>query len=195
MTDQHNLFDTRAMDGNQLAPPSGDGSTPIRPLQIYQPKQLRLAVIDNTTARKIWLEKHYLHRDPVNVRLHLGVFSPDMAELVGAISFSVRMGGSKDGGTPHIWEIRRMWLSDEQCARNSESRVLAVACHMIKKLVPHVRYIVSYSDTVKMKHKGTIYKAAGFRYDGMTGGSTWLSHSRHPTADDWPKKRWIKWLK
>jgi hypothetical protein len=171
------------------------GSFPTPSLQL-QPKELRLEKISRQTARRIWLDLHYLHRDFSNPSLELGVFDKECKELVGAIAFSARLGGSKKGGAPHIWEIRRMWLSDERCSRNSESRVLAVACRkIIPQLAPHVRQIVSYSDLEKMKHKGTIYKAAGFKYDGMTSvdpeGEGWGTHSSHKEKDNWPKRRWL----
>lgn len=93
-----------------------------------------------------------------------------------------------------------MWLSDERCARNSESRVLSIACRVwVRRLAPHVRQIVSYSDVEKMGHKGTIYKAAGFTYMGMTQvdpeGEGWGTHASHVAKDNWPKRRWILSLK
>jgi hypothetical protein len=127
------------------------------------------------------------------------VFDSKLTELVGAIAFSARLGGSKKGGTPHIWEIRRMWLSDSRCSRNCESRVLAIACRrIVPSIAPHVRRIISYSDLEKMGHKGTIYKAAGFIYDGMTSvdpkGEGWGSHASHKEKDNWPKRRWVLYL-
>lgn len=197
MTDQQNLFDLSggSISGDATGDQPGEGSSILTPPLQIQPKQLRLAVIEHITARNIWLTKHYLHRDYAGATLEIGVYPPDMSELIGAIGFSSRLGGSVVGGAPQWWEIRRMWLSDERCARNSESRVLAVACRMVHKLAPHVRYIISYSDHTKRGHKGTIYKAAGFTYHGETGGSSWLSNPSHKTADDHSKKRWILWLK
>ncbi len=177
------------------------GASPTPSLQSpLQPKELRLEKIARETARRIWLELHYLHRDFSNPSLEIGAFDNKLTELVGAIAFSARLGGSKQGGAPHIWEIRRMWLSDQRCARNCESRVLAISCRVIvPSIAPHVRYIVSYSDVEKMGHKGTIYKAAGFTYDGMTSvdplGEGWGTHANHQVKDNWSKKRWILWLR
>jgi len=205
---QSSLFGTREEhpgDAPEASTSGEDGSNPILPLQL-QPKQLRLQVISHQTAKNIWLTKHYLKRDYSNPALEFGVFSPDLKEIVGAISFSARLGGSVLGGTPHIWEIRRMWLSDERCAKNSESRVLAISCRMIKKLAPHVRQIVSYADRKKQGHKGTIYRAAGFVFDGWTlNGKNpvmseskevkgWLTHGSHQVGDGWAKARFVKYL-
>src|SRR5208282_4506297 len=73
------------------APPSADGATPILPLQ---PKEIRLEKIRRATARRVWLELHYLHRDFSNPSLELGVFDQGLTEMVGAIAFSARLGGS-----------------------------------------------------------------------------------------------------
>lgn len=198
-TQQSKLFEDAAEVSmvEHLAPPGGGGSIPTLPLQ---PKQLRLDLLNRATAHRIWTTLHYLHRDFTGASLELGVYSPDMSEVVGAIAFSQRFGGSKIGGAPHIWEIRRMWLSDERCARNSESRVLSIACRVwVKRIAPHVNQIISYSDLLKMGHKGTIYRAAGFVFHGMTAvdpnGQGWATHASHKAADNWPKKRWILWLK
>jgi hypothetical protein len=201
---QRNLFEDAgeasevcASEGLEKGSSRGeDGASPILPLQ---PKELRLEKIARATARNIWLEKHYLHRDFSNPSIELGVFDSKLTELVGAIAFSARLGGSKKGGAPHIWEIRRMWLSDNRCARNCESRVLRIACRIIvPSIAPHVRQIISYSDIKTQGHKGTIYKAAGFVFAGMTAvdedGDGWGTHSSHKVKDNWSKKRWIMFL-
>lgn len=196
---QADLFSGESISGDAPVDLTGEGgSFPTSSLQI-QPKDIRLEKISRATARRIWLEDHYLHRDFSNPSLELGAFNKDMSKLVGAIAFSARLGGSKKGGAPHIWEIRRMFLSEE-CARNSESRVLSIACRIIvPRIAPHVKQIISYSDVEKMKHKGTIYKAAGFVYAGMTAvdplGEGWGTHGSHQVKDNWSKKRWIMFLR
>lgn len=199
---QFDLFSGGSISGDasvDLTEESGSIPTPSLQLPMLQPKELRLEKISRATARRIWIDLHYLHRDLSKPSLELGIFDPKMIELVGAIAFSARLGGSKKGGTPHIWEIRRMWLSDERCARNCESRILAISCRkIIPRLAPHVKQIISYSDLEKMKHKGTIYKAAGFTYMGMTAvdpnGDGWGTHASHQVKDNWSKRRWILFL-
>lgn len=222
--EQPSLFDIRGSSTSGSAPEdlSGEGgSFPTLPLQfcncghlstehdqgactkcsclwsstIFQPKELRLEPIEHNVARNIWLREHYLHRDYAGATLEFGVFPPNHRELIGAIGFSSRLGGSVKGGKPNTWEIRRMWLSDIHCARNSESRVLAISCRMVKKLAPHVLYIISYSDHTLQGHKGTIYKAAGFKFSGETGERDWTTNKSHKTVDGHSKKRWILWLK
>jgi len=192
--EQPSLFDISgdSTSGSAPADHAGEGgSFPTSPLQ-FQPKELRLEPIEHFVARRIWLTDHYLHRDYAGATLEFGVYPPDRSKIIGAIGFSSRLGGSVKGGKPDTWEIRRMWLSDVHCARNSESRVLAIACKLVKKLAPHVRYIISYSDHTQQGHKGTIYKAAGFYFSGETGNGDWTTNASHKTSDSHSKKRWIK---
>lgn len=193
--EQASLFGGESIDSDATAPTVEGSATLTSPLQLYQPKELRLEPIEHYIARGIWLHKHYLHRDYAGATLEFGVYPPDRSSIIGAIGFSSRLGGSVKGGKPDTWEIRRMWLSDEHCARNSESRVLAVSCRLVKKLAPHVRYIISYSDHTLQGHKGTIYKAAGFRFSGETGKGDWTTNNSHKTADSHSKRRWVLWLR
>lgn len=194
---QASLFDCGdSIASNAPVRPAGEGgATPTSPLQLYKPKELILEPIEHYVARTIWLQRHYLRRDYTGATLEFGVYPPSRSAIIGAIGFSSRLGGSVKGGKPDTWEIRRMWLSDEHCARNSESRVLSIACRLVKKLAPHVRQIISYSDHTLQGHKGTIYKAAGFTYAGETGNVDWTTNKSHKVSDSHSKKRWILWMK
>lgn len=111
------------------------------------------------------------------------------------MAFSEYFPGAPKGGRPNKWELRRMWLGDK-CARNSESRCLRIAARIIKQLCPHVNLIYSYSD-VSIEHQGTIYKAAGFRFDGWTSlsNSNWNTYGDTKEFSDSgltvKKKRWV----
>jgi hypothetical protein len=140
----------------------GDGgANPTSPLH---PKQLTVKVISRQEARKLWLYHHYLKRDVPGASLELGVFSPE-SELVGGLCFSAWVVWAPAGGRPDAWELRRMWL-DDRCQKNCESRILNISIrHFICKLAPHVKRVIAYADP-EQGHKGTIYKAAGWRDEG-----------------------------
>lgn len=180
------------------SPTQPGGSTPTLPLQFnnaddpstqrFHPKELRIEPIRREEARTIWLTKHYMHRDVQSMSLELGVFSP-ARELVGAIGFSAYLPWSPARGRKDTWELRRFWL-DERCLKNSESRVIRVAFTIIKRLCPHIRKIVSYSD-ISAGHKGTIYKAAGFIFDGVTVINNGNAYGDTIDVARTHKKRWI----
>jgi len=150
-------------------------------------------VISRQEAARVWKEYHYLRRDYSGAAVEFGAFSPT-GLLVGAAGFSAMLGGSKAGGHPDYFELRRFWMHDN-CGKNSESRVLMYCARWIRKHCPQIRYIISYSDFAKMGHKGTIYKACGFRMRGKTQvsekGKGWASHENHKVADNWSKTRWV----
>ena len=164
------------------------GSSPTSPLQ---PRELIVKVISRNEAQRIWLDKHYLHRDVPGASLELGVFSP-AHELVGALCFSAWVVWAPKGGRPKTWELRRLWL-DDRCKKNSESRVLRVASRIIEKIAPHVREIIAYADP-DAGHKGIIYRAAGFRFCGMTSVSFSNSYGNTKKVSYSHKYKYSLWL-
>ncbi len=168
----------------------GGGSSPTAPLH---PKQLTVKVIRREEAKRIWLENHYMHRDVPGASLELGIFSPD-GDLVGAACFSAWVVWTPKGGRPHTWELRRFWL-DDRCIKNCESRILAICCRkFVHRLAPHVISVLAYADP-GAGHKGTIYKAAGFRFDGEAGLSDGNSYGNTKIVSRTKKKRYVLWLK
>jgi len=61
--------------------------------------------------------------------------------------------------------LTRLWLSEELPA-NSESRVIAVSIHYLKKFT-RVKFLVTYADSTQ-GHIGTIYQATGWLYTGLS---------------------------
>jgi hypothetical protein len=64
------------------------------------------------------------------------------------------------------WELSRLWIDDAVPA-NAETWLIAQAVRDIKSNHPDVQCLVSYADSGQ-GHRGTIYRAAGWAYDGMT---------------------------
>jgi hypothetical protein len=123
--------------------------------------------------------------------LELGIFSPEH-ELVGAMCFSAFVAWAPVGGRPKTWELRRLWL-DDRCAKNSESRVLRIGAKIVSKLAPHVREIIAYADP-GAGHRGIIYRAAGFRFCGMTGVSAKNPYGNTKKVSMSQKYKYSLWL-
>ena len=123
---------------------------------------------------------HYSRSFCRNSQLHLGVF--DGYRLVGAMQFGPPMDRRKLLGlvpnTPwnDFMELNRMVLAPE-VGRNAESRVIAVACRLLRRYAPHLKWIVSFADAGQCGD-GTIYRAAGFHLTGIT----WTSFARMPSG-------------
>ncbi len=97
-------------------PPGGDGSTPIPPLQ------LRVEKVAFQHLVPYLVEAHYLHRRPSVPKVCFAVFYG--WQCVGVMVYGQPVARLEDQET--TLELNRFWLSD-RCAKNSESRVLAVS--------------------------------------------------------------------
>lgn len=106
-------------------------------------------LIDRNLANDLIIANHYSRRVYRASTLHLGVFMA--AELVGVLQFGFAMNpASADSvvaGTlmTEYLELNRMWLADV-APRNSESRALAYAIRLIRRVRPAVKWIQSFAD-------------------------------------------------
>ena len=138
------------------------GAIPTSPLQ------LELREISNNEAGNCYEKWHYLGKVGFLATHNFGVFTE--GEMWGCISFgSPNAKVLKGYWTPETqggwWEIKRLALSDS-LPKNSESRVIAIGIKLLRKMGV-VKGIVTYADN-GVGHQGTIYKASGFKYLGLT---------------------------
>lgn len=109
---------------------------------------------------------HYSKTMPVAKKVSIGVW--ESGEFIGAVIFSW-------GANPNLHkafglrmiecvELVRVALTDHV---SPVSRIVSIACKMLKKQSPGVRLLVSFADT-RENHHGGIYQAAGWIYTGVT---------------------------
>lgn len=159
---------------------SGDSVLATRPL--FQtgeggsiptsPHQLTLYKISKRNAENCYEQWHYLGRKGFMATENFGVFFN--GTLVGCISYGMpnakNIKGYFNANTQQgWWEIKRLALSPV-CPKNSESRVIAVSTRILRKAY-QVKGLVTYADA-GVGHVGTIYKASGFTYIGLTAQKT-----------------------
>ena len=138
-----------------------------------------------------WIaERHYLGYCPWGARLRLAVYHD--GQCVGGMLWGRPTAREYD--QVRMLELTRMYL-DDICPRNSESRCLALATKIIRKKFPEVHTLISYSDPA-YGHTGTIYRAAGWQFDGITKGHPWNPRNGKPRRNVaiGPKIRWVKRL-
>lgn len=127
-------------------------------------KDVRLAPIGATDARRLVRAMHYSGKVVQNSRVHFGVFLGDRCGGVLSYGPSIdqRRMLSLVRGTRwgEFIELNRMALAD-WLPRNSESRALAVSFRLLRKAYPHLKWIVSFADAGQCGD-GAIYRAAGF---------------------------------
>lgn len=127
-------------------------------------KRVQLKPIDSATANEFVKEHHYSGKVASNSQFHIGVYWN--GELEGAMSFGpslvkAHIVGLVEGtGWNEFLELNRLVFTD-RLPRNSESRALGIACRLLKKHAPQVKWIVSFADATQCGD-GTIYRASGF---------------------------------
>ena len=111
-----------------------------------------------------FIAAHYLHKRPAIVllslmMLHNGVPVGCIVYAAPPLEADKRYGGK-------TWELARLYLLDEiPC--NAETWLIGQSVRYIKRHHKDVMHLLSYADP-SAGHKGTIYKAANWRFDGMT---------------------------
>ena len=127
-------------------------------------KDIVIKPISAKAANALVKRVHYSGKVVNNSTLHLGAFLSD--KLEGVMSFGSPLDkrkvlplveGTRWNG---MLELNRMAFSDK-LPRNSESRALSVAFHLIKKHYPHIEWIISFADGSQCGD-GAIYRASGF---------------------------------
>lgn len=117
-------------------------------------------------AAKYAVEKwHYSRSMPAGKMTRIGVWEGDL--FVGCVIFA--RGSNKFLGLPfglsqmECVELVRVALARHQ---SPSSRVVAIACRMLKRQSPGLRLLLSFADTGQ-GHIGTLYQAAGWLYAGL----------------------------
>jgi len=143
-------------------------------------KDIHVGPIAAADANACVRRLHYSGKIVQNSQLHLGVFLD--GRLEGAMQFGPSLDKRKMVGlvrdTP--WngfiELNRMAFSD-RLPRNSESRALGVAFRMMRRVYPHIQWVVSFADATQ-SGDGTIYRASGFVLTGIKRNtSIWAAPS------------------
>lgn len=127
-------------------------------------KDLIVKPISAHDANAIIKRLHYSGKCAVNPHINLGVFMD--GKCGGAMQFGPSMQKSVMTGLVDgtLWneflELNRMAFAD-WLPRNGESRCIGYAMRWIRKMYPHIKWVVSFSDGTQCGD-GTIYRASGF---------------------------------
>ena len=139
-----------------------------KPTSPHSAKDLELRQVKKQLAEVCYEKWHYLGKTGFISEINFGVYYDN--KLWGSISYgSPNAKILKGYYTPETqkgwWEIKRLAISDE-LPPNSASRIIAVSEKFLRK-IRFVKGIVTYADS-GVGHTGTIYKASGFKYLGLT---------------------------
>jgi hypothetical protein len=137
-------------------------------------KDITLKPLDSKTANAFVCKNHYSGKVTQNSQLHIGAYYA--GALHGVMQFGPSIDKHKTSnlvtgtGFHNFLELNRMAF-DEVLPRNAESRCLAIACKLIKKHAPQVKWIISFADGCQCGD-GTIYRAAGFLLTAVKKNAT-----------------------
>lgn len=126
---------------------------------------LRLDWCSHQAASYAVLRWHYSRAMPAGKIVKIGVW--ESGTYIGCVLFA--RGSNKHLGLPfglsqtECVELVRVALCDHAAPT---SRIVAIACRMLKRQSPGLRLILSFADMAQ-NHIGTLYQAAGWIYSGI----------------------------
>jgi hypothetical protein len=125
--------------------------------------------IDNTTAQRLVIENHYLHRK-CSASYSFGIFDNETGLLLGCVVFGtpasrlVQKGVCGDEEADNVIELTRLWI-DDCIEKNAESFLVSYGLRWLRKNKIKQDIIISFSDT-GAGHYGCVYQATNFLYTG-----------------------------
>lgn len=138
--------------------------------------KLLVAPCSYEAAKYAVMHWHYSRTMPVGKRVNIGVW--EKGQFIGVIIFGT-------GACPQIadpfkiarqeaCELVRVALRKHQ---TNVSRIISIGIHILRKICPNLRIIVSYADP-EQGHNGGIYQAGNWLYLGETVPVEWFIYTK-----------------
>jgi len=127
-------------------------------------KELRVSPITRRSAMPMIIDKHYMGRVPP-ISMAFGLFHED--RLIGVITYGVsssttlRRGVCGDDEADNVYELTRLWTSDD-APKNASSFFISQSLKWVDKEI-----IVTFAE-IEAGHVGITYQAANFFYCGLS---------------------------
>jgi hypothetical protein len=172
--------------------------------EYFDSSSLQIRRISTKTAKSFVEKFHYTHNLSL-CTISYGLFeiSKEKNEwidipkesLIGVIVFSNPVGRqaaqsiSDEIRETEILELTRLVILDG-FGKNIESWFISKSIKMLKENVPHIKCILSYSDT-EQNHRGTIYQATNFNYIGLNTDTNLMPNYSISLSGPPEKYKWI----
>lgn len=124
-------------------------------------KGIEIVECEKALADSVIVPNHYSHKAVSNSCINLVVLYHGKVEGALQIGYGIRPKIKGDLAPENTREFDRMWLSDNM-PKFSETIVLSLLTHYLKKSHPEIKVLISYADTSAGK-TGTIYKAGNYK--------------------------------
>ena len=122
-------------------------------------------------------------------------FEDRKLKLIGAVLYGHPSGFRVVKSISHkledgeVLELKRLWIEDGY-GKNIESYVISQTLKMLKECAPQVKVLISFADPVQ-EHKGTIYQATNWIYQGRKVSRGDFFEYKYPGSDEWLSDRAI----
>lgn len=127
-------------------------------------KDIKLVECEKAEADAIIIPHHYSHKVAPNSFLNLLVIYKGCKEGALQLGYGIRPKIKGEFDADDTREFDRMYLSDVM-PKFSETIVLSLLTHYLRKAYPQIKHLISYADTSAGK-TGTIYRAGNYRFEG-----------------------------
>lgn len=156
-------------------------------------KEIKIIECPKKSADEIIIPHHYSHKAVKNSFLNLMVYYKGRREGALQLGYGIRPKIKGELESDDTREFDRMWLSDNM-PKFSETIVLSLLIHYLKKAHPEIKHLISYADTSAGK-TGTIYKAGNYRFEKAIKADFYILASGervHPVTM-WHRHKTRKW--
>jgi len=166
------------------------------------PQSIIVKDINKRIARNLIEKYHYTHKW-TSCSVSYGIYTNDNSnlflkddyKLIGVIVYGNAVGRSASKSiTPllqnnNVFELTRLWIEDGH-GKNIESYCIAQSFKLLNKEYPNIKCVLSYADN-EAGHKGTIYQATGFWYQGDSCIEVGHGPNYSVSLDGPPNYNWI----
>lgn len=154
----------------------------------FKLRDLSVNIIAQETANKFFNAYHYLHKGRCG--LNLAAYLDKNLIAVASFTGVTRKQTADRLGVDHlqVLELARFCIHPQYHKKNLASWLLA---RCLKFIPQSVQILIAFSD-IGAGHRGTIYKSAGWTYDGQTKPSYWYidnSGNRYHKKSIWDQSR------
>lgn len=138
------------------------------------PHKFFIRKVGKLDAYHYFREHHYSHSCSPNPFPCYGLFNGK--DLIGVLAFHIptsenlRKSILGDADKKCVLELHRLFVIDGT-PKNTESWFIGKCLKFLKKEIPTIKAVVSFSDPTE-GHKGTIYKATNFKFEGQGSPAT-----------------------
>jgi len=165
-------------------------------------ERVYLRQIDKSVAKDIIIKYHYTHKWTLcqiaygifyKTNTKSKIFDGNDEKLIGCIVYAQPVGRSAAASISpllkinEVFELTRLFIFDNY-GKNIESYCIRQSFRLLQKDFPHIKCILSYADG-EQHHKGTIYQAVGFIYQGNSSIALMPNYS--VSLEEPPNYKWI----